>query len=212
MSTFLKLKKSFKKKRRLLKRNIHTFPLWYQEPEFIFIHINKTGGSSIEKALNLPFEHLTATEKIKQVGIEKWQQKFTFSFVRNPYDKVCSHYRYRVKTNQTKLKENPLSFAKWVQLTYGQQDPFYCDNIKMFLPQHQWMCDTNGKLLVNQVYKFENLSQDFTRLCKKLNLKATLPHLKPSKPVNYQSFYDESTKATVEAYFEQDFKMFNYKF
>jgi len=28
--------------------------------DFVFIHINKAGGSSIEKALAIPFEHKTA--------------------------------------------------------------------------------------------------------------------------------------------------------
>ncbi len=213
MNRFNQLKQGFKSKRRLLKRKIHTFPLWYQEPDFIFIHINKTGGSSIEKALKLPFEHLTAVEKINEVGIEKWQQKFTFAFVRNPFDKVCSHYRYRVKTNQTQLKNKPLGFAEWVRLSYGEQDPFYCDKPKMFMPQTQWLCDSNGQLLVNQVYKFEHLNDDFAKFCKKLNIVgAQLPHLKASKSVDYKTFYDEETKDIVEQCFASDLKKFTYKF
>jgi len=207
------LKKTFKKKRRFLKRKIHTFPLWYQEPEYIFIHINKTGGSSIEKALNLPFEHLTAMEKIQEVGIEKWQKKFTFAFIRNPFDKVCSHYRYRVKTNQTQLKTNPLSFSEWVRLSYAEHDPYYYDNPKMFMPQTKWLCDTEGKLLVNKVYQFNNLHAEFSKFCKTFNIvDAQLPHLKASSSVDYRTFYDRSSKAIVERCFASDLKLFNYKF
>jgi chondroitin 4-sulfotransferase 11 len=206
------LKKAFKAKRRVLRRKIHTFPLWYKEPDFIFIHINKTGGSSIEKALNLPFEHLTATEKKQEVGPEKWQNKFKFAFVRNPFDKVCSHYRYRVKTNQTKLKEHPLSFAEWVKISYLEQDPFYFDNPRMFMPQTWWLQDKQGELMVDQIYHFENLHDDFKALCSRLNIAAELPHLKASKKVDYRRFYDDATQEIVTSHFKNDLKQFNYQF
>ncbi|MGJ8662385.1 MAG: sulfotransferase family 2 domain-containing protein [Marinicella sp.] len=212
MTPAQRLKTQIKKKRRWLKRRLHTLPLWYQEPEFIFIHINKTGGSSVEKALNLPFEHLTALEKIDEVGEETWQQKFTFSFVRNPFDKVFSHYRYRVKTNQTNLKKNPLSFSDWVRLSYGEQVPYYYDNPRMFMPQCQWLCDQSGSIIVDKVYRFENLSTDFKALSEKFNLKVSLPHLKASKKVDYTPHYDLETRDIVEQRFKQDLLAFNYKF
>lgn len=212
MSLANTLKKSFKTHRRKLKRKIHTFPLWYDEPEFIFIHINKTGGSSIEMALNLPFEHLTAVEKINQVGQEKWNQKFTFSFVRNPFDKVYSHYRYRVKTNQTRLKNKPMSFSDWVKVSYSEKDPYYHDNPKMFYPQSQWLCDRDNNLLVDQVYRFEKLHDDFNQLRTKFNLEVRLPHLKASSKVDYRDYYDEATQQIVQKHFASDLQRFGYNF
>lgn len=204
--------KPLKRGRRKLKRKLHTLPLWYEEPDFIFIHINKTGGSSVEKALNLPFEHLTAQEKQAEVGTQKWQNKFTFSFVRNPYDKVCSHYRYRVKTNQTQLKDKPLSFTDWVALSYGEKDPFYYDQPRMFMPQTDWLCDEYGQIMVDAVYHFESLQHDFQTIKERFGLNADLPHLKPSKPVAYQSFYDNRAKQIVEQHFAADLDAFGYKF
>lgn len=40
----------------------------------VFIHIHKTGGRSIEKSLNLPFEHKTALEKIDEMGKQRWDE------------------------------------------------------------------------------------------------------------------------------------------
>jgi hypothetical protein len=57
---------------------------------YVFIHINKTGGSSIEMALKLRAEHLTVQEKIKEIGVRRWQEKLSFTVVRNPWDKVVS--------------------------------------------------------------------------------------------------------------------------
>ncbi len=76
--------------------------------KFIFIHIGKTGGTSIEKVLcqhlNIDFEetkkdsegnwwkHIWAKGMKKRVGVEIWDDYFTFAFVRNPYDMILSLY------------------------------------------------------------------------------------------------------------------------
>src|SRR5438477_13059262 len=91
--------------------------------DFVFIHINKTDGSSIEKALGVRHEHRTALEKRAQLGEKFWVKKFKFAVVRNPWDKVVSHYHYRVQTNQTVLGANPMGFPEWVRRAYGNQDP-----------------------------------------------------------------------------------------
>ena len=53
------------------------------EMEFVFIHINKTGGS-IELALGCPPEHKTAVVKRKELGKDAWKKLFSFTSVRNP--------------------------------------------------------------------------------------------------------------------------------
>jgi hypothetical protein len=179
---------------------------------FILIHINKTGGSSVEQALGLRFEHLTALEKIAQIGRPQWDSAYTFAFIRNPWDKVVSHYHYRVQTNQTNLATDPLTFAQWVSLTYGRQDPAYYDNAKMFMPQVDWITDAEGKLLVNFVGRFERLAADFKTICRHLGREATLPHLKASKRGHYRDYYDEPTQAIVAEWFRKDIERFAYRF
>jgi chondroitin 4-sulfotransferase 11 len=62
------------------------------QKNYIFNHINKCGGGAIEAALCLPRLHMTAAEYIHFLGRERWDSIFSFSFVRNPWDKVESHY------------------------------------------------------------------------------------------------------------------------
>ncbi|WP_223788349.1 sulfotransferase family 2 domain-containing protein [Marinicella meishanensis] len=212
MNALRQLKTQLKSKRRWVKRKLHTFPLWYEEPDYIFIHINKTGGSSVEKALGLPFEHLTALEKKAEVGANKWQSKFTFSFVRNPFDKVCSHYRYRVRTNQTQMQTSPISFNEWVRRSYGDRDPQYYDKPKMFMPQVEWLADAQGHLLVDQVYRFEQLAADFSDLARRFDLNVRLPHLKASKKVSYRDYFDDTSKSIISDRFAGDLATFDYHF
>lgn len=182
-------------------------------PDVIFIHINKTGGSSIETALGLNFQHKTAQEKIADLGIEKWNQSFTFSVVRNPWDKVVSHYHYRLLTKQPSLVERPVDFRTWVKLTYGEQNPFYFDSHLMFMPQLDWITDGNGTVLVKEVLRFEELESDFeSKVLAPNHIKATLPHLKKTDRTPYSDYYDDETKKIVAKWFDADIVFFGYCF
>ena len=179
---------------------------------FIFVHINKTGGSSIQKALGIPFEHKTALEKIEEVGRGQWERKFTFTVIRNPWDKVVSHYSYRVQTNQTDMGAGSVGFKDWVRLAYVDKDPFCYDKPKMFMPQSDWIMNRDGQVLADRVCRFENLNEDFSCICKRLGRAASLPHIKPSDRGDYMGCYDKQTMAIVGSWFEKDIETFGYHF
>ena len=185
---------------------------YYFFADFVFIHINKTGGSSIEKALKLPFEHKTALETIDHLGWERWNKRFSFTVIRNPFDKVLSHYTYRVETNQTELGNRTISFRDWVRLTYGEQDATYYDKPKFFMPQHDWISDESGNILVDKIYRFESLNDDFRRICENLGRTATLPHVKASKRGDYRDYYDTDTIDIISDWFKKDLDCFNYSY
>ena len=180
--------------------------------DFVFIHINKTGGTSIEKALGVHFEHRTAQEKVKELGRSRWDKKYTFAFIRNPWDKVVSHYHYRIKNNQTNLGNNPIGFSEWVKRAYGEQDPMYYNNPKMFMPQSDWVIDGRGEIIVNFIGRFEKLEEDFNTVCKSINKQATLPHIKSSKRTDYRDYYDDESLKIITDWFREDIKRFEYTF
>jgi hypothetical protein len=179
----------------------------------VLVHINKTGGSSVEKALGMPFQHRTALELIELMGRERWERCFTFAFVRDPWDKVASHYRYRVKTRQTGLGASPIPFGEWVRRAYGDQEPRYYDQPKMFMPQSRWICDAGGHTLVDFVGRFERLEADFAEVCRRLGREAELPHLKKSSEGSgSRAMYDAESAAVVAEVFAEDLERFGYRF
>jgi len=180
--------------------------------DFVFIHINKTGGTSIEKALKLPFEHRTAIEKMEELGREEWERRFSFSVVRNPWGKVASHYSFRVRTNQTDLGRNPIPFAEWVRRAYRDHEPFYYDQPRMFMPQLRWITDDEGKLLVSFVASFENLRMDFELICRRIGVEADLPHVKKSLDRPYADLYDDGSRKIIARCFAEDIEYFGYSF
>ncbi len=179
---------------------------------YTFVHINKTGGSSVEQALGLPFEHKTAREKKEELGDRRWNQRFSFSFVRNPWDRVASLYHYRVRTNTSGLGSGTIDFNTWVRLTFHDQDPAFYNSPKMLMPQAAWLCDDANRLLVDFVGRFEALEEDFETVCTQIGRRATLPHLKRSTRGPYRSQYDDDAIAIVEAWFEEDIDRFGYAF
>ena len=181
--------------------------------KFVFIHINKTGGSSIEKALNLPFEHKTALEKIKEIGPYRWDKKLSFTVVRNPWDKVVSHYHYRVQTNQTGMGDGHIGFNEWVKKAYGEKDRRYYDHPRMFLPQIDWISDQRGRILVDRILRFEKLTDDFNSLAHELKIVTRLPHVKKSnRRRDLRHYYDHESISIICEYFSSDISVFGYKF
>jgi chondroitin 4-sulfotransferase 11 len=184
--------------------------------EFLFVWINKTAGVSVTSALGIDkdhYNHYTAMELREVVGARDFENMFKFCFVRNPWDKVVSEFRFRIWTYQNELTSDA-SFAEWVRLAYVDKDPAYHDWPKMFLPQLEWLTDEKGQVAVDFVGRFENLQSDFDRICDEIKIpRQPLRHENRSRESHsYRSYYDSDTKAIVDRVFKADIEYFGYEF
>lgn len=199
------------------------------ENKFIFTHIGRTGGGSIEAALinygskkphTYPYylnaskiikfeasQHWTSVEERIALGEEIWNQCFKFTIVRNPWDRILSQYKGHV------IKEVPgLSFEQYLHRSFVEKVSH--DEFRFIHPCMDWITDEDGNVLVNYVGKFENLQEEFDTICDKLNIPKTyLPHVnKDPNKEPYQKYYNSKTRKLIEDVFEKDIKQFNYKF
>jgi hypothetical protein len=182
-------------------------------PSFAFVHINKTGGTSIGRALGLWVKHhQTARELRARIGERRWQAAFRFAFVRNPWDKVVSHYAYRVKTDQTGMGGGDVGFEEWVRLAYQERDPRYRDQEKMFQPQVDWLRDEDGVIRLHFVGRFERIEEDFRTVAERLKVRARLGHLNPSRRRPYREYHTEETVEIVRRHFAADIEEFGYEY
>jgi len=208
------LRKILNQSKRVLGLPNDYYPYREGKRDFVFIHINKTGGTSISKAIGMPRkQHYTAQETIEIIGLEKWNKAYKFTIVRNPWDKVWSHYNYRVRINETGLRDAGLSFNEWVAVTYGapKNKRFY-DQPKMFAPQVDWLLDSAGKNEIDFIGRFENLNSDFSKIAAIIGVDEHLPHLNQSTRGSYQEHYSQESKAIIKKWFVKDIEAFNYKF
>ena len=124
------------------------------EHKFIFVHINKTGGTSIGEVLKKysnksKFKHQSIIDLNKEASSNDY---FKFTFVRNSWDRFLSLYKYRIKTNQTNLGKNPVSFKEWAKHIYNKNSNYYNILNKMQLlmlsDQLDWITDVTGFQLI----------------------------------------------------------------
>jgi hypothetical protein len=200
--------------------------------KILFIHINKTGGSSIVRALNMLQVHLSVDlifsseiENDDQFNIWEgwkngkrrttynwdkltniknyWNEYKSFSIVRNPWDRVVSDFFYCKKENYVP-----------VELTFRNEVLYNKDNFERWKqPCYNWLT-LNGEVAVQNILRFENLQSDFEKMCKQLELPdgINLPHLNKTKHKHYTEYYDEETKQIVAEKYAKDIEYFGYEF
>lgn len=191
--------------------------------KFIFVHINKTAGTSIEKILkkisrNWIGKHHSIKKYYKLAdknhGFENY---FKFTIIRNPWDRFLSLYKFRVFKNHTSLGNNTVSFKEWAKNIYDKNPKHYDIpnelQLLMLSEQLDWITDADGNIPLDFFVKFENLQQDFNTVCDKIGIpQQQLPHKNKTKHKHYTEYYDEETKQIVAEKYAKDIEYFGYKF
>lgn len=196
----------------------------------IFIHIPKTGGTSIEYLLginvndltpdtekifgikdNKVLQHLTAMELRKEyIPRDKFEGYFKFAFVRNPYDRILSEYLWHIQRTKT-IK---CSFRDFLLAIDKLGDRWKKDgHLKL---QSDYIYDDKSNLCIDFLGRFEHLNKDWEFIAKKLHIEKELPKLQTSYRKkqyrkNYMEFFTEETKEMVYNKYYKDFINLGYK-
>ena len=184
---------------------------------YTFIHIPKTGGTSVEAALNYPFRHNTAVEERRELGTKRWKKRFSFTIVRNPWDRLLSFYLHELTVRDSVLAQHPVEFNEWVRTVF-KHNGFHLyeeEKYRKYLSnQWVWVSDEQGHQIVDYIIRFENIRSDFAKLVQHLNMPGIiLPHLKKTKRRrNYDGYYDPDTKEIIGAFYVKDLEKFGYHF
>ena len=191
----------------------------------IFVHIPKTAGTSIEKAIGIKALDKTAYRHREEAGIRGvsyalqhytaemlmaensivpyWKSYYKFAFVRHPYTRVLSEY-FWVKGK----KKQGLEFTR--QAFKDHLNSYYIKlNTDHKLSQTQYIYSSAGKPLVDRVFKFEKIKSSFKVLSNRLKLESKLEHMQRSSNSNIIEL-DDDDKDFIYQLYQDDFKNFNY--
>jgi len=192
----------------------------------IFIHIPKTGGTSIERMLEIPenkeglfncnpkkapiYQHFVPVKLQPLISDDHWNSYYKFTSVRNPLTRAISDYKFFTVNSSREPDLNKLNirtFSDYCKLAdevvtnnLYSENPFF----DHFIPQHKFF----EGITFDKVCRMETFATDVEEIRKHLNCKLPLRryHASSSRPVSYTP----EDLDIIKRIYAKDFEMFNY--
>lgn len=209
--------------------------------QFLFVHIAKTGGTSVRAALSkllwtdpyhLPrficsrLSHLTGhrigTKFPRHAKIiaakemlpeEFFRDLFKFAIVRNPWDLQVSSYHH-LRRERPHLLRDVDSFSAFIRFKLDPQRPYQYHLDTSIESQRDYLIDLHGNIIADYIGRYERLEEEYQEICQRIGIKGPdLPHKRRANDRNdYRSYYDDETAEMVANYFKPDIEAFDYCF
>lgn len=196
---------------------------------FLFVHIPKTAGNSVQNILRTysedrvvclhPFQDGferfgVISERFKtqkhsilkdyQTALDKelFDKLFKFTIVRNPWDRMISCY-----------------FSPHLGVVAWDRDQFKrlifeVEPITSFLSLEPSEDDTLAPFRnIDYFIRYENLNEDFRKVCDLVGIPwETLPTRNKSQRKSYEQYYDDELIELVQNKFSKEIEYFNYEY
>ena len=194
--------------------------------KFIYIHINKCGGTSLTNVLmkhatdfntkKIGYrKHSTMQQVYDAIGIDLADSYYKFTVIRNPLDRISSFYRHIKRSNswvynKMSQKFDITNFNKFINNLpdlYKSRSDFEISIISMT----EWLT-VNKKIKIDKIIKLEDLNGEYKNLSNNFGLELNLKNLNQDPiQVKHTSLYTSEMKNIVKSIYKDDFKNFNYE-
>jgi hypothetical protein len=196
------------------------------QKRFLFVHIPKTAGNSIQSVLRDYSEdqlvalrqeqdgierfalynpkykirkHSTLREYRDTLGNEQFRKLYRFTCVRNPWERMVSYYFTPTQSPESWDRER---FHRIISKAVSIED---------YLRLNENEKDPFAN--VDYIMRFENLANDFRTVCNQLQISpVTLPQYNRSTREHYSKYYDDELRHFVRTRFAADIERFGYTF
>lgn len=203
--------------------------VFVESKNLIFVHVPKTGGTSIAKWLVTNCNGVKGRRvhsPLNSLKTEFNQDAFSFAVVRNPWDRMLSYYFYikastknrledslagRLKKSH-KLKKSPEHLTKTLEFLNKGFDYFIKNDQLWQMTNMSIAHQTDIAKDVDLILKFENLKEDFIQIQHKLDCFADLPHTNNTKHNHYSTYYTQETIDMVAKKFKDEITKYGYDF
>jgi len=193
---------------------------------FLFVHIPKTAGNSIQSVLRDYSEDQLVALRKEQDGIERFGLRnpkykvkkhstlseyhdalgeaqfgklYKFTCVRNPWDRMVSYYF--TPTQKPEIWDQK-KFRAIISKAVSVADYLRLSN-----------GEEDPFANVDYIMRFENLVDDFRAVCTAIGISPpTLPQYNRSSREHYSKYYDDELREFVRARFASEIERFDYRF
>jgi hypothetical protein len=175
-------------------------PSRWRDPEWMVAALNGAQRLKYRRPLG-------DSERVRDFAPGAWRDYFKFCFVRNPYDRAVSDWRWR-----TSKRAGPaLSFHDYLAALKRR------DFSHPALPKHwdNWPIYTiDNEIAVDFVGRFERLQSDLEQVFERIGLSPPLlPHAKNSgRNRPWTASYGQTERVLVEELFNREIQQFGYGF
>ncbi|MCP4747062.1 MAG: sulfotransferase family protein [Desulfobacteraceae bacterium] len=160
---------------------------------------------------SFPSESISSDADLRSKAKEVFYSFFKFSAVRNPWARTVSLYSRRegVKTR------DKISFEEFCKNHFYASDTCYHPTLHQ--NQLDWLCDENGRCIVDYVYRLEDFDQAINEITERTNGRVRLESKNANRNPNsdsrlYRDLYTEETRKLIAKRFERDIDNFKYTF
>lgn len=174
---------------------------------FIFIHIPRTGGTSVKNALGIfSKRHKTLMELRQEIGRSIYRRSIV-TIVRNPVQRFISAFNYckDIGVNMptvTKL----LEWFKLIGFNYFDTNSYN----QLFMPQYKWLTtDTTGFIKVDFIARYEEIDYDYIRLAEYIELTPGKLRRR-NESGDYKTPLTLNNKDMIRDIYSGDFSLFGY--
>ncbi len=215
-----------------------TFPNYVRKELYFqklwFVDIPRTSSSSIKIELQRYFgpifgkknlldhsyiarqilpNHIPAYIMRKLLGSDQWRRLFTFTFIRNPWERMVSMYLYR----KDKVKNIPhdLSFTEYIVRLQSERGQGLFSYHGFYYGNSDYLIDENGELLVSFIGRYENREHDLKIVADTLGISGLgeiRTQVGRDQEFHYSTYYNKETKEIVGNLYKTDIELFGYKF
>jgi sulfotransferase famil protein len=206
---------------------------------YVFVHIPKTGGTALATALETRamaddiligdtpkalrrkkrvkdittagrlWKHSRLADAEGLISRHEMQDLFTFTLVRNPWDRLVSYYHW---LRGQDFEHPAVSLAQRVGFSTFLNDEATQQAIRQ-APYGSYMCDGAGQEHCDLFIRLEHLGEDLAALKNHLGFDFDMPVVNASsRDADYRASYSDADAALVSQLAAEDIARFNYGF
>lgn len=202
---------------------VNRFDIFHQD-KLCYSDVPKAASTSIRSLLYKHYigkepqndiHYLYRIENLQSFDFQNDDSYFSFSVVRNPFERLVSSYKNKFQKDQWSARTYLFgimnygisfdSFVKWVSLI---PEPLAEDH---FISQYAILYDKKGKCRVEHIGKFEELNTFWKEVVQKHRNLPNLPHYNSTKKTDWRDFYTLKTAKMIYNRYKKDFETFGYE-